>query len=199
AVNTIKNEEGIFKARNTDAMGARVALVNKGFQINNKNILILGAGGAARAISFSLAKECNEIIIANRTLKGAEKLVMDLRQKMNCNSKSIKFDPKIIKKELDAVDLLVNATPIGMFPKTDKSPLPKEILHEHLFVFDLIYNPYSTKFLSEAKGLGCQTLNGLDMLINQGAVAFEWWTTLKADKELMKTKVMEALNQDVRP
>ncbi|MHA1984945.1 MAG: shikimate dehydrogenase family protein, partial [Candidatus Hodarchaeales archaeon] len=90
-------------------------------------------------------------------------------------------------------DILINATPIGMYPKIKDTPIKKDLLHGDLFVFDVVYNPLETRLMKEAAEIGCQTLGGLDMLVNQGTLAFEWWTKQNPDRNLMKKNIIEFL------
>jgi shikimate dehydrogenase len=90
------------------------------------------------------------------------------------------------EREISEADLLINASPVGMFPNSDASPVPKKFLHPDLHVFDIVYNPLETQLIQDAKEIGCPTLGGIDMLVNQGAIAFEWWTGQVPNKELMK-------------
>jgi len=193
AVNTIKNEDSILIGRNTDATGGKNAILNAGFELSGKNILILGGGGAARALSFVLADEVNKIVIINRTIKRALKLAIELQKYSGINviAKHLNFD--ILKEEIKNIDLLINTTPIGMYPKIDESPIPAELLHKDLFLFDIIYNPLKTKLMHDALENGCKVIGGLDMLISQGALAFEWWTNKKPNLELMKNTVIKHL------
>jgi len=193
AVNTIKNEGGVLLGRNTDALGAKKALVDAGFKIEGKKALILGAGGAARAISFALSEEINEIFIVNRTEERAIKLANELQEKTKIKASGMEMNGKMLRTLISSVDILINTTPIGMYPKIDRSPISKDLLHENLFVFDVIYNPLQTRLLKDAKKAGSKTLNGLDMFINQGALAFEWWTGKKPNVKLMKDKIIEQL------
>ncbi len=191
AVNTIKNEGGKLIGRNTDALGGKQALLDVGYQFNNKNVLVLGAGGAAKALCFALVDTVDKLVIANRTLKRAENLAKELMKKQETNIKVIEMLSPTLKRELDNIDLLINATPIGMFPKIGQSPISKDILHNDLFIFDLVYNPFETQLLKDAVSIGCKVLGGLDMLINQGALAFEWWTNKKPNKNGIKKKIIE--------
>ncbi|MFW9945716.1 MAG: shikimate dehydrogenase [Candidatus Odinarchaeota archaeon] len=193
AINTIKNEDGLLIGRNTDAEGANKALFDAGCEITGKNVVLIGAGGAAKAILYSLASNTNKITIINRSEDRAKKLVNELKNKMDINIESKKYDEIILKEEISNADILINATPIGMFPMIDITPVSKKIIHKDLFVFDLIYNPLETKLIKDSKEIGCQTLSGLDMLVNQGALAFEWWTNKKPNLELMKLKIIEYL------
>ncbi len=193
AINTIKNENGFLRAKNTDAAGGKKALLDAKYNYSNKNILILGAGGAARALSFILAEDVNRIVIVNRTEKRAIKLANELKKYFGINIKVKLFNHKVLEKEAKNANFLINTTPIGMYPNINESPFPLEFLHEELIVFDVVYNPLETKLIKNAKERGCKTLGGLDMLVNQGALAFEWWTNIKPNTEIMKNKVIEYL------
>ena len=193
AVNTVKNEGGVLLGRNTDALGAKQALLDAGFKIEGKKALIMGAGGAARAISFGLTEKIDEIFISNRTEERAIKLAKELQDKTKIKATGKDTSKKTLRTLTNSVDILINTTPIGMYPKIDVSPISKDLLNENLFVFDIIYNPLQTRLLKDAKEIGSKTLNGLDMFINQGALAFEWWTGKKPNVELMKEKIIEQL------
>jgi len=193
AVNTIKNEGGVLLGRNTDALGAKQALLDAGFKIEGKKALILGAGGAARAISFALSEKIDEIFISNRTEERAIKLAKELHNKTKIKATGKDMSEKTLRSLTYSVDILINTTPIGMYPKIDISPISKDLLNENLFIFDIIYNPLQTRLLKDAKETGSKILNGLDMFINQGALAFEWWTGKKPNVKLMKEKVIEQL------
>jgi len=193
AVNTVKNEGGVLLGRNTDALGAKQALIDAGFKIKGKKALILGAGGAARAVSFALTEKIEEIIICNRTEERAIKLAKELQDKTKIKATGKDMSEKTLRTLVYSVDILINTTPIGMYPEIDISPISKDLLNENLFVFDIIYNPLQTQLLKDAKEIGSKTLNGLDMFINQGALAFEWWTGKKPNVKLMKEKIIEEL------
>lgn len=193
AVNTIKNDEGYFIGRNTDAEGAMNALLNAGYTIQGKNILLLGAGGTARALVYIMAEDANKIVIANRTEKKAVKLANEINKYFNNKIEGKSNSISILKQESKKADILINTTPLGMYPNIDQSPIPADFLHEGLFVFDVVYNPLNTKLIKDATEKGCQILEGLNMLVNQGAIAFEWWTNRKPNINLMRTKVIEFL------
>jgi len=195
AVNAIKNEGGVLLGRNTDALGAKQALLDAGFKIEGKKALILGAGGAARAISFALSEKIDEIFISNRTEERAIKLAKELQDKTKIKAIGKDMSEKTLRTLVYSVDILINTTPIGMYPKIDISPISKDLLNENLFIFDIIYNPLQTRLLKDAKEIGSKTLNGLDMFINQGALAFEWWTGKKPNVKLMKEKIIEQLGK----
>ncbi|MBD3196013.1 MAG: shikimate dehydrogenase [Candidatus Lokiarchaeota archaeon] len=196
AVNTIKNEDGTLKATNTDARGAKDALLNAGCKISGKNIVILGAGGAARALCFTLGEDAELLTIANRTEHKAKELAEEIRKKLDVKVEGYSNNPRIINNLVKKADILINSTPVGMFPDINQIPIPESIIHSDLFVFDIIYNPIKTLLINKAEKVGCNTLGGLDMLVNQGALAFEWWTGKKPDTTIMKNKIIEYMGHD---
>jgi shikimate dehydrogenase len=193
AINTIKNENGYLKARNTDGAGAIKSLIENDCELKNKNVLFIGAGGAARALSYFLAEHVNQITFLNIRKARSELLAKQLNEKTGIKTFSDSISDKNLKKYCSLSDILINASPIGMYPKNDETPVPKEFLHTDLFVFDLVYNPLETKLLRDAIKIGCKTLGGLDMLINQAILAFEWWTGKTPKKELMMNTVINFL------
>ena len=194
AINTIKNESGYLIGRNTDAAGARKSLIDAGCNISGKKILILGAGGVSRALCFILAEEAEEIILADIFEERSKDLANEVKDKMGGNIKGRLSTKELIAEEINSVDILINATPIGMYPKIEATPISKEFLHSDLFVFDVVYNPLNTKLMKNAVEIGCKTLGGLDMLVNQGILAFEWWTGKSPKSNLMKNAIIEFLS-----
>ncbi|AAB99086.1 TPA: shikimate dehydrogenase [Methanocaldococcus jannaschii] len=194
AVNTIKIEDGKAIGYNTDGIGARMALEEEIGRVKDKNIVIYGAGGAARAVAFELAKD-NNIIIANRTVEKAEALAKEIAEKLNKKfGEEVKFSG--LDVDLDGVDIIINATPIGMYPNIDVEPIVKaEKLREDMVVMDLIYNPLETVLLKEAKKVNAKTINGLGMLIYQGAVAFKIWTGVEPNIEVMKNAIIDKITK----
>ncbi len=193
AINTIKNDNGLLKGRNTDGDGARKSLIDAGCEISGKKILILGSGGVARAICYILSKEAEKIILTDIIEERAINLAKEVKDKMKAEVIGKLSSETNIKEEIKDTDILINATPLGMYPKVNASPISKELLQSNLFVFDVIYNPLETKLMKEAAEIGCKTLGGLDMLINQGVIAFEWWTGKSPNSALMKNKIIDFL------
>ncbi|WP_456472570.1 shikimate dehydrogenase [Methanocaldococcus sp.] len=186
AVNTIKIEEDRAIGYNTDGIGARRALEEELGEVKNKKILILGAGGAARAVAFELAKN-NYIIIANRTVEKAKKLAEEIKEKLNAEVEYSDLNPN-----LEGVNIVINATSVGMYPNVDVKPLlTAEQLKDVEAVMDLIYNPLETVLLKEAKKAGVKAINGLGMLIYQGAEAFKIWTGVEPNIKVMKKAILE--------
>lgn len=208
AVNTIKNVDGKLHAKNTDGIGALKSIQDAGFDPRNKKCVILGAGGAAKAIAFTLAQFTSEIILINRTYSTAMTLKDNLidffssednRNKLNIDDapiiKALDWNSNEVNEHIRESNLLINTTSVGMHPKIAQSPLDTltVALHSDLFVFDCVYNPLNTRFLQAAKDNGCQILEGIDMLVNQGAEAFEWWTGKTPNTKLMKEAAIKKL------
>ena len=193
AINTIKNENGVLKARNTDAGGAKKSLLDAGCEIFGKNILFLGSGGVARSVAYVLSEQADKIVLTDIVEKSALTVAQEIKQNMGADIDGKLSTESILKEEIQKADILINATPIGMHPKMDASPISKELLHEDLFVFDVIYNPLQTKLMKDAAEIGCKTLGGLDMLVNQGVLAFEWWTGKSPNANLMRSKIIDFL------
>ena len=187
AINTIVNQDGILTGYNTDCMaaimGLECSLKETNDTLSNKKISIIGAGGAARAVAFGLKEKGCDITIFNRTIERAEKLSHDVKCRFERFEELYKLDS----------DILINTTPIGMFPDIDQTPIPKNILKEAMIVFDAIYNPVETRLLRDAKEKGCHTVNGLSMFINQAAEQFRLWTNIDPPVELMTNIVKEIL------
>ncbi len=116
AINTIKNDNGCLIGRNTDAEGAKKAISNTGYDISGKKILLLGAGGAARALTYSIAEDISKIVIASRTEKKAARLINELKQSFGIKAESKIFNKNVLKEESKKADILINTTPIGVYP-----------------------------------------------------------------------------------
>jgi shikimate dehydrogenase len=196
AINTIVNEDGVLTGYNTDATGFLQALLERGIKPRGKKVIILGAGGAARAISFILAERDASLVILNRHSARAEDLARRIAQFFPEEVKSLALNEENLKIALASADILINTTSVGMVPDVDKTPVPAELLKKGLIVFDIVYNPVKTRLLREAETAGAQTMNGLDMLVWQGALAFEKWTGRKAPLEVMKREAIKALGHE---
>ena len=198
AVNTIVNEDGVLKGYNTDATGFLQALLETGTEPRGKNIVILGAGGASRAISFILAERDAHLVILNRQLEmdWAEELAQRISQIFNQEVKALELNEENLATVLDGADIVVNATSVGMSPDIDGTPVPAQLLKPGLVVFDIVYNPIKTRLLREAEAAGAKTISGVDMLVWQGASSVEMWTGLREPIELMKEVVIKELQKD---
>ena len=193
AVNTILNNQGKLIGYNTDGNGAMIALKENGVSTEEKKMLILGAGGAAKAIAFQAAQEVEELVILNRTSEKAEKLAELLFKKFGKKVKGGALSAEVLKEELKTTDILVNATSVGMHPDVNRSPVPSDLLRRDLCVMDIIYNPLETKLVKAAKSVGAKVVLGLEMLLYQGAVAFEIWTNCPAPVDVMKEAALNKL------
>ena len=131
ALNTIKNENGKLIGRNTDALGAKKALLDAKIDLRNKNVAVLGAGGAARAVSYAIKDEINELIIINRTYNKAKTLVEEIKKDTEIKIEAHEYNQHSIANIIQSTDILINTTPIGMYPNIKSSPLPKQVLNEH--------------------------------------------------------------------
>jgi len=165
AVNTLVMEGQRLVGYNTDCSGALEALEEK-IDLKGKKAILLGAGGAARAIGFGLKERGCQVVIFNRSSARAELLSRELR----CC-----YHPLSSIKEMEG-DLLINATSVGMVPLERESPVPKEVLRKGMLVMDIVYWPLKTRLLQEAEEKGCLTVDGLEMLARQGAAQVLIWT-----------------------
>ncbi len=185
AVNTIVNDERRLIGYNTDAVGALEALEDK-IELSGKTCLIIGAGGAARAIGFILKERGVHLTISNRSTKRGEELAGFLE----CSFVPLK------EMEVVQADLLIQTTPVGMYPHDAQCIISPNALKEGMVVMDVIYNPLETRLLRMAEDQGCLVINGLDMLIHQGAEQFRLWTGIKAPVDNMTQAVKEALKRN---
>ncbi|MDK2901453.1 MAG: shikimate dehydrogenase [Thermosediminibacterales bacterium] len=188
AVNTILNENGRLKGYNTDGLGFYKALKAAGINPKDRRAILIGAGGAARAIGIYLAlKGVGGIILTNRSQEKAGYLKNEINKISPGICEIIPFNENSIKKVLQKGDLLVNTTPLGMSPKIEDSPIKSaDFFREDIVVFDIVYNPLETMFLKMAKQAGCCVIYGDEMLLYQGAAAFEIWTGKEAPVEIMR-------------
>jgi len=186
AVNTVINEEGIFKGYNTDMDGFLEPFKKKNIKIKNCNILLLGAGGAARAIVAGVAKEeAKSITIANRTLEKAREL-SEFAKKIKLNSNAIQIDN--IKDSAKNYDIIINATSIGL--KNESSPITFDGIKDNTIVYDIVYKPMNTDFLKKAKENKAIIIYGYEMLLGQATRAFEIWHNMEAPYNAMKKALL---------
>ncbi len=193
AVNTILNDEGKLIGYNTDGIGALKALKENGVSLDGKKLLLLGAGGAGKAIAFHAAQEVEELKILNRTTQKAKDLAEVLRKKFGKKIDGNSLSAKTMKKELEDTDILVNATSVGMHPNDDQSLIDPSWLRPNLCVMDIVYNPIETKLAKDAKSIGAKVVSGVEMLVYQGAVSFEIWTDRPAPVKVMEQAILSKL------
>lgn len=186
AVNTVDFKKGIV-GYNTDGTGAKMALVGSGIEVRGKNVLLLGAGGAARAIAFQLAADGASVTIANRTEERAVALAKEVGRVGK--ARGVGLDD--LKNMVQRCDILINSTAVGM--KTAETMVTADMMHSSLAVFDIVYNPVNTRLLKEARKAGAKTIDGVMMLVYQGAEAFRIWTGTSPPIEIMEKAVRERL------
>jgi shikimate dehydrogenase len=197
SVNTILNKENLLFGFNTDGVGALKALKENGVELKGRKVLLLGAGGAARAIAYAMAKEADELAVLNRTVKQATALARILEKSANKKIASGSLSHSDIQKNLRDSDILINATSIGMKPHPEETLVLPKLLHPNLSVMDIVYNPLETQLVKDAKAAGSKVVSGVEMLIYQGAAAFEIWTGKSAPVEVMRKAVLKHLHQKV--
>jgi len=195
AVNTIVVEEGRLIGHNTDGDGFLAALREAGFAPAGRRALVLGAGGAARAVVYALAQAGCAVTIHNRTVRRAAQLAHHIqRVGVRAPVTWVPVTTTLADLDLAIFDLLVNATPVGMWPHTDTSPWPETLpLPSHWTVFDLVYNPAETRLLVQARAAVAPAVSGLGMLVHQGALAFARWTGHSPPIEVMRVAAGDAL------
>lgn len=183
AVNTILNDNGILRGFNTDGRGFMESLKDENIEVKGKRIVIIGAGGASRAIGFYLSKEAESLGITDIDVEKASRLVDDLRR--------LKGNVYPIERiyDLKDIDIVINATPLGL-KETDPCPVDIAMITSDKVVCDLIYR--ETPLLRASRQKGCKTMNGLGMLLYQGVLAFEIWTGVKAPVEVMRQALLKA-------
>ena len=187
AVNTVTLRGGRSMGYNTDGVGFIQSLeVAGGLTVQDKSVLILGSGGAARAIAMTLDhRGASRITISNRTEHKAHALAQDVNQQGRDCCTAIPMAEGPLQDILGDTDILINTTSVGMHPHEKQSPIDASLLHDHLVVYDLVYNPLRTKLLKAAQEKGCRIVEGIGMLVYQGAAAFELWTEREAPVEVM--------------
>jgi shikimate dehydrogenase len=193
SVNTILNEDGKLRGFSTDGAGAHRALEENGASLAGKKLVLLGGGGAARAIAFALAKEVGALVLLNRTPEKTAGLAEALNQKFRKKVTAGSLSPSAIQENLRDADVLINATSVGMHPNASQSLVKPEWLKPSLTVMDIVYNPLETKLAKDAKAAGAKVVSGLEMLIYQGAASFEIWTGKPAPVEVMRKAALISL------
>jgi len=187
AINTVKIKDDKVLGYNTDGPGLINVLLDHGIALENFNILILGAGGAARGIALALALNgCKSIGIKNRTSAKSVEIARMINQ----------LDSKVtgvvvgIEDALGSYDLVINTTSVGMYPDVDNSPIDITLLNESAILFDIVYKPHKTKFILDGEKRGSMVIHGIEMLIYQALIAEEIWLDIKLDKKVIKDELI---------
>jgi shikimate dehydrogenase len=195
SINTIINENGRLIGLGTDGPGALKAFVDAGVKLDSKNVLMLGAGGAARAIAFTLAlktglEKLTILDINESMLLG---LTADLKAGTGARIESASLNDSTLKTAMEHTDVIINCTPIGMHPKEGVSLILVGLFRPGQVVLDVVYTPLETKLLADARSRGLQVISGVEMFINQAVLQFAQFTGVGAPVEVMRRVVMERL------
>lgn len=194
AVNLIKNESGRLVGHNTDGQGFVCGLQEAGIEVKG-NILLIGAGGAARAVGHALAEEkIQEIFLLDINRLKAEELAQFIRKQTGTKCQGLEMNGDIIRELKTTANIIINCTPVGMYPKVEDSPLDNlEGVKEQAVLCDLIYNPLQTKLLAMGEEKGLRTINGLPMFVHQGALTLKILTGEDPPVAYMKEVILDQM------
>jgi shikimate dehydrogenase len=198
SVNTVVNEGDRLVGYSTDGPGALRALAAEGADPVGRNVLLLGSGGAARAVAFSLATSATP---SNLTILGIEEdelesLGSDLSEKTQVRPSTLPLTRGNLSEAMPDAEVVIQATPIGMTPRVDRTLIPAHLIRSDQVIFDIVYTPLETRLIQEARSAGALTVIGLGMFVHQAAIQFELWTGQDAPVELMTDTVRSALGED---
>ena len=195
SVNTVIHRQGRLIGYNSDGLGALRALTEAGVDLTGKRLVILGSGGAARAIAFTLGREASlgEILLLSIEPEECERLCADLQATLPFPVRWQPLSPETLQASVPQADGIVHCTPVGMHPNTQGTLLERNLLRPEQFVFDIVYTPLRTRLLLEAEAAGCRTIPGVEMFVHQAVFQFELWTGQPAPVESMRRIVMESL------
>ena len=196
SINTVVKEDGKLIGFNTDGPGALKAIVDGGVELAGKNVLMLGAGGAARAIAFTLAQKggIGKLVLLDINEEFLSQLTDDLKNGTDAVIVPGALDGAAVEEHMASADLVINCTPVGMHPNVDATLVPEHLFRPGQVVFDVVYNPLETKMLCQAKAKGLKAIPGVEMFINQAILQFERFSGADAPEELMRSVVMEQLS-----
>jgi shikimate dehydrogenase len=195
SINTIVNDTGVLRGFNSDGLGALQALREHGHDPTGKRVTVLGSGGAARAIAITLALTARpeRLVIGGIVTEEMDRLKQDIGAASDCMVQTVTLTDEVLREILPETDILINATPVGMYPNVQKTPIPRNLLEKHHVVFDVVYNPRVTRLLADARRAGARIVSGLEMFLNQAAVQFELWTGRPAPRAVMRRVVLNHL------
>lgn len=196
SVNTILNEDGKLRGFSTDGEGARRALEKNGVSLAGKNLVLMGSGGAAKAIAFALARDVDSLVILCRSPGNIDSLCKAINRKFHKKIKIGSLSSNVIQQNLRDADILINATCVGMNPYPAESLVKHSWLKSTLTVMDIVYSPLETKLAKDAKTAGGKVVSGLEMLLFQGAESFEIWTGKPAPIEAMRQAALSHLEHE---
>ncbi len=197
-VNTIVNSDGHLRGDSTDGAGFIRALAEAGESVTDNRVVLIGAGGSARAVALAAAQEQpEELVIVDRTPQRAVELAELVRAAGGPAAvRAIALDSTEVARIVSSADVIIDSTPVGMYPHADVAPVVSaEWLRPGQLVCDLTYNPRDTVLLKAAREAGARVLDGTGMLVHQGAIAFEQWTGEEAPVEVMRLALLAALDE----
>ncbi len=189
AVNTLKYESNGYKGYNTDLYGLKSCLDSRGINLKDKNVVIIGAGGASKSIAIMCALEnIKRLFIINRTINNAHSLAQNILKYYNVDIEILNYDEV---SKLNNIDVCIQTTSIGMTPNTNTPIHNKDFFYNIKIAVDIIFNPWKTEFLKQAEQAGCQIINGFDMLYFQAVKSYEIWWDINISEDIKaKTKNM---------
>lgn len=195
SINTVVHEGDKLIGLGTDGPGALKALADSGVELAGKNVLMVGAGGAARAIAFTLARNTTraELSILDIDETVLRTLAADLETGTDATVKPAVSTNRSLAEAMETADIVIHCTPVGMHPNVDASLIPPELFRPGQVVFDVVYTPLETRLLADAKSRGLKTISGVEMFVNQAALQFEHFTGIEAPVEVMRRVVMDHL------
>ena len=193
AINTIVNTDGRLHGINTDGPGALRALTDAGHDPAGTSLLILGSGGAARSIAFTIAERAapGRLAIAGIMPGELADLCADIAARTPVSPVPIALTADNLRAEVPRARIIINCTPLGMHPQVDASPVPAELLGSGHVVLDIVYNPLTTKLLKDAGARGAAVICGIEMFLNQACMQFELWTDRQAPAQVMREVLMK--------
>ena len=193
AVNTIVKSDNTLSGHNTDAAGALLALQHAGVDLAGKQVVMIGSGGAARAIAFGLALQtpANKLTILGIEEEERGTLARNLREGTTLHVEDHTLNADTLEPALDQAQVMIHCTPVGMDPHVEQTCVPQQFFHPDLTVMDIVYNPLETRLLKEARNAGCPTIRGLEMFLHQAVAQFELWTGQPAPVPVMR-QVLES-------
>lgn len=195
SINTVIHEGGKLLGLGTDGPAALKALTDAGVTLMGKRLLLLGAGGAARAIAFTLARQnaLQDVTLMDINEPVLRGLASDLRADTKTSISDVLLTLDTLAAAMTQADIILHCTPIGMYPKVDASLVPAELFQPGQVVFDIVYTPLETKLLTDARSKGCVIIPGVEMFLNQGVLQFEHFTGVPAPTKVMRSVLMEHL------